>query len=553
MLKFFERNNSCDIILEQPLSEDDNKLLDRLLNKEYTSWHIVFGRIYNIDVNLVKILYMHIMSYKKNVKITTHKHKLNRYLYRLGFKTNFESLIEKNVVDIESIKVVLVGGSADSSEKIIEIVKKINLDNLTLILVQHVNPNTIGIFDEILKQHTKYKVSYAKDNESIDEGHIYLARRDKHLEVKNGRFHLSDKEKYNYARPSISISYESFSNYYKEKLLVIQECGYANDGVDKLKLLHNNKTKILIQDVDECEAKEMPEKALDVGVDDYILNLKNIKYFIELISIEEEKLLYFLKELIFKKYKYDFRHYFDDMFNRRVEIFMSKHRIKNLRNAIGVIIFNKSAFMAFFLEVSINVTELFRHEDSLAKMMKFFYKHYTKNHNIKIWSAGCSSGEEPYSIGILLDMIGMLDKTTIYATDFNEVVLSEAKNAIYQIDRYKTAKEKYKKIGLKYDLEDYVDIYDNFIMISDKIKKKVLFFQHNLVSDGSFNEFDIIICKNVIIYFDDNLQDDVFELFYNSLRFGGHLILGNSENISLKFSKKFKKCNENLKIFKKVS
>jgi len=554
MLRFFERSEVCDIIIDPPLVDDDLQNLKRLLNNKYCSWNIEFGRIYNIDVDMLKLLHKNIVQEKKPIRIITHKYKLNRYLYNLGFKTHFISLIQEDIVDFKNVEVILIGGSANSSEKIIQLISNIDLGDLSLVIVQHVGLDGVEIFDEVLQKHTKYNISYVKDNQKIEKSHIYLAMKDKHLKIKDSRFCLSEEANYNYARPSISLSYESFSNHYKEKLLVIQECGYASDGVDKLNLLKQNNTKIIIQDPAECEATSMPEKALHVEAHDYMLDLQNIMYLLKLISIKDEnKLLEYLKDIMLKKYGYDFRLYALDMFKRRIELFMLKHNLKSLKDTVGIILFNRSAFKGFFLELSINVTKFFREIESLSSMSNFFSTHYKNATSLKVWSAGCSSGEEPYSIAMLLDMLNLFERSTIYATDFNEIVLKEAKNAIYAKDKYTQAQNDFLALGFNAKLDDYVEHYDDFVVINEKIRKKVLFFQHNLATDSSFNEFDIIICKNVIIYFDDDLQEKVFELFYKSLKYGGHLILGNSENISLKYNEKFKQCSQNSKIFKKVA
>ncbi len=552
MLKFFERNSSCDIILEPPLNANDFESMKNLFEKNYIYWNITFGRIYTVDTKIVKLLYKKILLDKKNVKITTHKYRLNRYLHQLGFSPHFDSLIQHDVVNVGDIKVFMIGGSADSSTKILEIVKNINLENLSLIVVQHVEADKEGIFDKILQGKTKYKVSYVVDGEAIKKGRIYLAMRDKHLEVKDDKFVLSDEVKYNNARPSISLSYESFSKYYKEKLLVLQECGYVNDGVDKLGLMRKNNTVILLQDSAECTAKSMVEKALQVDEHHYILDIKNIIIFLKIITIDKRLIIEYLKEMIFKIYGYDFRLYNKEMFQRRLEIFILKHNIKHIKDAVSLILFNKSAFKGFFLEISINVTELFRKPKSFKNMLKFISKNYKKNYHTKVWSAGCSSGEEPYSMAIILDILGMYDKATIYATDFNKVIIQEAKNAIYSNEVYSLAKENFKQIGLKGSIDDYVEKYEKFIQINEKIRNKINFFQHNLASDGSFNEFDIIICKNVIIYFDADLQEKVFELLYDSLKFGGHLVLGEREIMNRKFISRFEQCEKDCMIFKKV-
>ena len=554
MIKFFERENICHIILENPLVSDDTEMLESLLKRDYDAWNLEFGRVYNIGIEIIEILYQNIEIQNKTIKIITHKSRLNRYLKGLGFKTQFDSLINQDVVHLSKIEVVLVGGSADSSAKIIEMVKSITLENLTFIIVQHVDPSRVGEFDQILQRETGYSVSYAQDGEKLKKGAIYIAPHAYHLLVKDACFSLGDSEKHNFSKPSISLSYESFSSFYKEKLLVIQECGYANDGVDKMEFLKANNSKLILQSIDECEAKPMIKNALNLSIEDYVFPLKEIILYIQIIDAKmtKEAWIDFLLEEIYKRYNYDFKLYHKEMIHRRVEMFMLKHSIKNIKDAIGVILFNRSAFKAFFLEVSINVTELFRHPFSFELMRKFLHNSYKHAHNIKLWSAGCSSGEEVYSLAILLKSLNILDKSLIYATDFNNVVLEEAKNGIYPREVYDLGKSNFEQTGLESDLDDYVSKNSNYIVINKEIKEKTLFFQHNLVEDSSFNEFDIIICKNVIIYFDAHLQEKVFKLFYDSLKFGGHLVLGESESIPARFVDKFKQCDNHCKIFKKV-
>jgi len=555
MLKYFEDSRSCYIILNYPLVQEDTLSLRRLfLEKKYDNYTLEFGRIYSIDAELLNLLYREMKINKVKIEIITHKNRLNRYFHQLDISSRFESIISKDVKKIEDMEVFLIGGSADSSPKIINILKKIDIKNIIVVIIQHIDAHTTNHFDEILHQYTSLNVCYAKDNETLKKGAIYLAPADKHFKVNAGLVQLNDDEKYNFSRPSISISYESFSNYYKEKLVVLQECGYASDGVDKLNLVVANKSTLLIQSADECEAKSMVENAANTEFYDYIFKEEDISRYINFRTLNYSKnewLTYLLDE-IFSKYKYNFKTYKKDLLLRRFNVFMIKHSIMTVKEAVGVILFNKSAFKGFFLELSINVSELFRNPNSFNTFSKFLQETYSKRTRIKLWSAGCSSGEEVYSILILLDNLKMLNKSTLYATDFNGVILEEAKNAIYSIPMYLKALANYKAIGLKNDLDSYLSKNLNFVTINENIRKKANFFQHNLLIDGSFNEFDIIICKNVIIYFDEESLVKAFELFYDSLKVGGYLILGESEVVHSKFMDKFAIYNLDSKVFKKV-
>jgi len=555
MLKIFEEYNTCRTVLNPPIRDSDIRQLEEIFSREYEKWIVEFGNLYNIPYDIVILLDKEIHVKKKKISIITHKSKLTRYLHKFGFKVIFISLLKDNIVKTKDIEVILIGGSADSSSKIINIISNISLENLSVVIVQHIENDRVGMFDEVLKQYTKHKVVYAQDGKKIKKGVIYLAPKDRHLKVKDSCFVLSDEESYNFSKPSISLSYESFSSYYKESLLVLQECGHAKDGVDKLKFLKSNNSTLVIQDKDECEAKSMVANAYSISVHDYIFDQNNIIDYINFLNSNGTKEFYlaFLLEMILKKYNYDFRLYHHDMILRRLDVFMIKNEIKEFKDGIGLIIFNRAAFKEFFLSVSINVTEFFRNPVSFKNSIDFLNKQYKKSHNIKLWSAGCSSGEEAYSIAIILDALGILNKSIMYATDFNSVILEDAQNGIYSNKAYEIAKANFNAIGMEDDLANYIMKNDNFVIINEKIREKVLFFQHNLVSDSSFNEFDIIICKNVLIYFSDNLQRIVFKLFYDSLKFGGYLVLGESETIHNSLLVKFERYEDNSKIFKKVS
>jgi len=555
LLKFFENSNSCSILLTFPITKQDYETLENLFNQPYNEWYINFGFIYTIEANLIEMMYRKIFENNKKVEIITYRYKISRYLHKLGFHTIFQQSIPISTLDLDDIEMILIGGSADSSSKIIEIVKNITLYNLTLIIVQHIESDKICEFDHILQQYTNHKVFYAKNGETIQKSTIYLAPNDKHLKVKNKKFILSDDKKYNFAKPSISVSYKSFSDNYKNKLLIIQECGYASDGVDKLEYVKENSTKVILQDEKECEAKSMIVLASSSGFYNYILNLKDIILYIELLDkkINDDNFIDILLTMIFQKYGYDFRSYQISMIQRRLNIFMLKYGIKKLKDTIEIIIFDKNMFREFFSEVSINVTELFRNPIFFSKTIDFLDENFKKSFNLKIWSAGCSSGEEVYSIAILLKKNNMLNKSIIYATDFNKTVITEAKNGLLSYETYNQAKQNYKLVDNNDNLDEYIIKNNNFVKIKQEIQDKILFFKHNLVIDSSFNEFDIIICKNVIIYFNYDLQKKVFELFYNSLKFGGFLIIGESEQLHEDFKDKFEKYSIEYKVFKKVA
>ena len=203
-------------------------------------------------------------------------------------------------------------------------------------------------------------------------------------------------------------------------------------------------------------------------------------------------------------------------------------------------------------DFSINVTEMFRDPSCYLNIRKSVIPVLRTYPFIKIWHAGCATGEEVYSMAILLKEEGMYDRAQIYATDFNEAVVQKAKAGIFQIDRIKTYTSNYQKAGGTESFADYYTAdYDSVIM-DQALKKNIVFAHHNLVTDSVFGEMNLIMCRNVLIYFDRNLQNHVFKLFLDSLCYGGFICVGSKESIRFsKYSDSFEDAVRDEKIYKK--
>jgi chemotaxis protein methyltransferase CheR len=172
----------------------------------------------------------------------------------------------------------------------------------------------------------------------------------------------------------------------------------------------------------------------------------------------------------------------------------------------------------------------------------------------KIWHAGCSTGEEVYSLSILLKESGMLDSSIIYATDINTKALSQAKEAIYPLKLMQDYTRNYIRSGGEASFSEYYTAHYDEAILSSTIKKNIVFSLHNLVNDGSFNEFNMIVCRNVLIYFNKELQDRVFGLFHDSLSPLGYLALGSRESLLFsKYQSYYKVVDKVNKIYRKIN
>jgi chemotaxis protein methyltransferase CheR len=237
-------------------------------------------------------------------------------------------------------------------------------------------------------------------------------------------------------------------------------------------------------------------------------------------------------------YGYDFSKYSEASIKRRITHFMKPREIEDLHVLGKLLIKDEKLFEEFIQELSVTVTEMFRDPSFYKSLREVITSRLSSYPFIKIWIAGCATGEEVYSISIMLQEEGLLSRSLIYATDINQHSLQIAKDGIYPVDKMKDFTKNYQKAGGKHSFSDYYKSKYNSVMFDNALKQNVVFSPHNLAVDMSFNEFQLVICRNVLIYFNQDLQNHVINLFYDSLCPFGVLALGNKE--SLLFSDKKK-------------
>jgi len=244
-----------------------------------------------------------------------------------------------------------------------------------------------------------------------------------------------------------------------------------------------------------------------------------------------------LIEAIFLKYGWDFRNYSRAHIKRRILNRFQASGLNSISEMIHMAINDSDFVDKILLDLSITVTEMFR-DPSFYKALRQSVLPVLRTYpHVKIWHAGCASGEEVYSMAIMLREEGLLYKTQIYATDFNPLILKRAKKAEYPISRIKEFTVSYQKAGGKRSFSDYYKADEETARLNENLKNNIVFANHNLVTDSVFAEMNLIICRNVLIYFDRQLQDKVIGLFMESLTGGGFLCLGSKEN--LQFSTHF--------------
>lgn len=248
---------------------------------------------------------------------------------------------------------------------------------------------------------------------------------------------------------------------------------------------------------------------------------------IELEQLEVELLL----EAIFRHYGFDFREYAPSSLRRRLRRRMDGEKVGTISALQERVLHDPAAMERLLLDLSINVTAMFRDPGFFVAFRERVVPLLRTYPFARIWVAGCSTGEEVYSLAILLAEEGLADRVRIYATDINEAVLELARLGVFPLDKMQEYTQNYIRAGGRNAFSEYyVARYDG-AQFARSLVDGVVFAQHNLASDAAFNEFQAITCRNVMIYFDRRLQEHVHRLFYESLATFGVLALGQKETI----------------------
>lgn len=261
-----------------------------------------------------------------------------------------------------------------------------------------------------------------------------------------------------------------------------------------------------------------------------------------------------LLEAIYRKYGYDFRSYAEASITRRIQRHQSMNGYRTISEIQHAVLTDRTAFLRLIHDLSISVTEMFRDPSFYRSLRNRVLPHLNSLSFLRIWLAGCATGEEVYSIAILLQEEDICEKVQIYATDINESALHAARQGIYPLENIQAYTGNYHKAGGKRSFGDYYTArYDRAVMDAS-LRNHILFSHHNLVTDGSFAEMHLIICRNVLIYFSGALQDRVLQLFAESLIRDGFLCLGSKE--TLRFSpcaSQFEEWDAHERIYRKKS
>lgn len=268
----------------------------------------------------------------------------------------------------------------------------------------------------------------------------------------------------------------------------------------------------------------------------------------------EEIEIRLLLEGVERRYGFDFRDYAPASLRRRIWNIVRSEQLKTISALQERVLRDSGCLERFVIGVTVNVSSMFRDPGFFLAFRQKALPFLRTYPFIRIWQAGCSMGEEVYSLAILLHEEGLYDRCLIYATDMNEAVLRHAKTGIYPLDLMQKYTSNYIQAGGKASFSEYYTAAHAGAIFRPFLREKMVFSPHNLVTDGGFNEFNVILCRNVMIYFNRALQQRVHKLFYESLSMFGILGLGSRE--TLRFSpleKSYEHVDDGQKLYRRIN
>jgi chemotaxis protein methyltransferase CheR len=268
----------------------------------------------------------------------------------------------------------------------------------------------------------------------------------------------------------------------------------------------------------------------------------------------EEIEMKLLLEGVALRYGYDFRDYAAAPLRRSLTLGMAGEGVATISAYQDRLLHNASALKRFLSVVGVTVTGMFREADTLRCIREEIIPVLRTYPTVRVWIAGCATGEEVYSLAIVLEEEGVYDRCRLYATDLNDDALAVARTGVYPLELVLSYEDNYLRAGGRGALSDFYSVSDKQARLHRSLQRNISWAQHNLVTDASFNDFQLIVCTNVLIYFRPTLQQRAHRLFYESLVRSGYLALGRHESLTFNpESSHYEQVAEGLSLFRRVT
>lgn len=460
--------------------------------------------------------------------------------------------------------IIAIGASAGGMDEINHFFDHTPMDEVSYIIIQHLSPDFKSRMVDLLARHTSLKVKEAEDDMWVECNQVYLIPSDKFMTIHEGRLHLTDKGKKDGPHLTINTFFNSLASARGKDAIGVILSGNGSDGSEGVGAIKKHGGLVLASDPAQAEFSDMPSNAIATGAVDYILSPqlmpKAIEYYVKhnrallpdgLEDKEEDKIVAAIIDVIKAQLPLDFTDYKQTTILRRIKRRAASHNFNKLADYLDFIKTTDDEVKALAQDFLISVTSFFRDKEAFAfiqtDVIPNIIRRIVPGDEIKFWVAGCATGEEAYSLAILLreQLTGKYKDTLvkIFATDIDTSALIFAGKGIYNEHITKdVSPERIERFFIK---------EGNKYKIQHEIRKMLIFAQHDLVQNPPYCNMDFISCRNLLIYMTQSLQKKIFLMLHFGLKKDGYLFLGSSENAHV-IKSSLEVVNEKWKVYKNL-
>ncbi len=436
--------------------------------------------------------------------------------------------------------VVGLGSSAGGLEALQTMLEKLpQIPNCAYIIAQHLSPTHKSMMVELLSRSTHLAVIEAKNGLRITPKTIYVTPENTDIYIKNGKIFFKTLEQSFGPRPSVNYFLSSLANEYEHRAIGVILSGTGSDGAYGIRAIKANGGITIAQAPATAKYDGMPLSAINTGKVDLVVPIDKLSTEIETLvdTIDknialsiDDRILNQLYRAIFENKGVDFSLYKKNTLIRRIERRLSALKVDNLHEYLKIIESNPDEITNLYHDILIGVTSFFRDKEAFDKItlsIKNIVEKKEQGEEIRFWSIACSTGEEAYSLAILLweilgDKISKY-KIKIFATDIDDEALKIARNGVYSETSFDGVDQAI--------IKRYFSVQKNHFEIKKSVRELVIFSKHNITSDSPFLRLDLISCRNLLIYFSNSLQNKFFPIVHYALKEHGILFLGKSESV----------------------
>ena len=473
---------------------------------------------------------------------------------------------EKLISTNNDLMVVGIGANAGGLEALTLLIKGLpESNNFAYVVAQHLSPKHNTMLVELLSRGTTLRIKEVESSEELESDIFYITPPNTNIEInEDNQLILSAPEKYSILpKPSVNKLFISIAKYKKEKSLGIILSGAGSDGTQGMRAIHAEGGITIVQEPSTAKYDGMPMAALNGAIIDILIEPENIgKELLALANTPRKNVLKrhqitpennymsIIFSLLHKAKQVDFSVYKKATIGRRIERRMVALKVTTLNEYVKLISNSPKEVELLFKDILIGVTRFFRDNEAYQSLENHLGNYLDKTPNIKelrVWMPGASTGEEAYSVAIILnELLNERQQSLnfrIFATDIDEDALKIARRGVF--NRASIAKESDTYI------KDYFTISNNEFKVKKALRQNIVFSYHNLLSDPPFKDLDLIVCRNLLIYFNLDAQNWIMPAFHNALKNNGLLFLGKSENAT-NFEDAFAPVDKTNKIFKSI-